>query len=126
MAGSSPKFFIPSPVTPTEEMAAQNSGESMQEAVTNETPVSSSKQDLSQLPSASVPLSLPLATMQRFHSIDTIVAQRAAAVSDGNSRRTASWSGSLNDAGIKLPRETLGTSSSFYAEPNSGGDLHEI
>ena len=32
VAGSSPKFFIPSPATPTEEMV-QNAGESMQEAV---------------------------------------------------------------------------------------------
>ncbi|XVF73457.1 hypothetical protein PTKIN_Ptkin12aG0202700 [Pterospermum kingtungense] len=129
VTGSSPKFFIPSPVTPTEDMA-QNAAESMQETVlTNEAPATSFKQDLSPSASASAPLSLPSATMQRFPSMDTIVPQRAAAVSDGNSRRTASWGGSLNDASnteIKPLRQTLGTSSSFYTDANSGEDLHEI
>ncbi|XWS32372.1 hypothetical protein CRYUN_Cryun23aG0154000 [Craigia yunnanensis] len=139
VAGSSPKFFIPSPSTPTEEMV-QNAGESMREAVlTGESPATSFKQDLSPLPSSSTSAaassSLPLSseTMQRFPSMDNIVPQRTAAVSDGNSRRTASWSGSLSDASnlstkkeIKPLQEALGIPSSFYADPNSGEDLHEI
>ncbi|XP_022757013.1 protein transport protein SEC16A homolog isoform X2 [Durio zibethinus] len=144
VAGSSPKFFIPSPVTPTEEIV-QNTKESMQEAdLTNESPAISFKQDLSTLSSSSsISASASLssssssssssATMQRFPSMDNIVRKREAAVSDGNSRRTASWSGSLNDASnlsttkeIKPLGEALGKPSSIYADPNSGEDLHEI
>ena len=67
--------------------------------------------------------------MQRFPSMDNIVPQRAAAVSNGNSRRTASWSGSLSDASslsTKPLGEAPGIPSSFYADTNSGEDLREI
>ncbi|XVE76919.1 hypothetical protein DITRI_Ditri13aG0019100 [Diplodiscus trichospermus] len=139
VAGSSPKFFIPSPVTSTEEKV-QNTGESMQDPVlTNESPEISFKQDLSPPPSssttsASSSVSLSSATLPRFPSMDNIVHKRAAAVSDGNSRRTASWSGSLSNApNLSAPKEikplgdAIGIPSSFYANPNPGEeDLQEI
>ncbi|GMJ01585.1 hypothetical protein like AT5G47490 [Hibiscus trionum] len=137
VAGSNPKFFIPSTVTPSEEMV-QNTGESTQEAImSNESPATSFKQHLPPLPSPP-PTSAPpppSTSMQRFPSMDTIlhksVAAAAAAASDGNSRRIASWSGSLSNApnlsttqnAIKPPQEAVGIP---YTDPNSGEDLHEI
>ncbi|KAK6260856.1 hypothetical protein SCA6_015330 [Theobroma cacao] len=142
VSGSSPKFFIPSPVTPNEEMV-KNTGENIQEAVlTNESSPSSFNQDSSSpVPSFSTPASASVSlssssssvTMQRFPSVDNIVHKRVAAVEDSNSRRTASWSGSLNDASnlsktreIKPLGEALVMPSSSYADTNSGEDLHEI
>ncbi|OMO68609.1 hypothetical protein COLO4_29545 [Corchorus olitorius] len=140
VAGSSPKFFIPSPVTPNEDVV-KNTGESMDEAaLTNENPATSFKPDFSPLPSSStstsassVPLSASSVAMQRFPSMDNIVHKRVAAAADNDSRRIASWSGSLSDAsnlstskGLKPPGEAFRTSPSFYADPNSREDLHEI
>lgn len=139
MPGSSPKFFIPSTVTPAEERV-QNTGESTQEAVmTNESPATSYQQVLSPLSSTSTlaspppppPPSSSSSSMQRFPSMDTIVHKSTAAASDGNSRRIASWSGSLSNASslsttrkeIKPLEETLGIP---YTNPDSGEDLHEI
>ncbi|KAL4311174.1 hypothetical protein GQ457_01G055870 [Hibiscus cannabinus] len=130
VAGSNPKFFVPATVTPTEEMV-KNTGESIQEAImSNESPATSYKQDLPPLPSTSAPPPPPT-SMQRFPSMDTIVHQNAAAVSDGNSRRIASWSGSLSNASnlsttwneMKPPQEALRIP---YTDPNSGEGLHEI
>ncbi|XP_039063475.1 protein transport protein SEC16B homolog [Hibiscus syriacus] len=124
VAGSSPKFFIPSTVTLGEEMV-QNTGESIQEAITsNESPATSFKQDLS-------PPAPPSTSMQRFPSMDNIVHKTIAAASDDNSQRIASRSGSLSNASnhsttwnaIKPPQETLGIP---YTPPNSGENLHEI
>ncbi|KAE8671091.1 zinc finger protein ZAT4-like [Hibiscus syriacus] len=88
VAGSNPKFFVPSSVTSGEEMV-QHSGESIQEANTgNESQATSFKQDLS------LPPPPPSTNMLRFPSMDNIVHKSIAAASDGNSRRIASWSGS--------------------------------
>ncbi|GMI73565.1 hypothetical protein like AT5G47490 [Hibiscus trionum] len=131
VSGSSPKFFIPAKVTPAEEMV-QNTGESIQEAImSNESPATSYKQDLPPSPSTSAPPTTTTTSMQRFPSMDTIVHKSVAAVSDGNSRRIASWSGSLSNAPnlstarnqMKPPQEALGIP---YTDPNSGEGLHDI
>ncbi|KAE8660436.1 putative C2H2-like zinc finger protein [Hibiscus syriacus] len=122
MAGSSPKFFVPSMVTPAEDMV-QNTGESIQEVVmSNESPATSYKQDLPPPTTTS---------MQRFPSMDAIVHKSVAAASDGNSRRIASWSGSLSNGSnlsttwneIKPPQEALRIP---HTDPSSGEDLQEI
>ncbi|KAE8662502.1 putative C2H2-like zinc finger protein [Hibiscus syriacus] len=123
VAGSSPKFFVPSAVTPAEEMV-QNTGGSFQEAVmSNESPAASYKQDLPPPPTTG---------MQRFPSMDAIMHKSvAAAASDGNSRRIASWSGSLSNASnlstawdeIKPPQEALGIP---HTDSNSREYLQEI
>ncbi|MBA0640147.1 hypothetical protein Goklo_023113 [Gossypium klotzschianum] len=138
VAGSSPKFFIPSTVTPAEEIV-QNTGESTQEAVmTNESPATSYQQVLSPLSSTSTlalppppPSSSSSSSMQRFPSMDTIVHKSTVAASDGNSRRIASWSGSLSNASsLSTTRKEIkpleGTLSIPYTDPGSGEDLHEI
>ncbi|KAK8497854.1 hypothetical protein V6N11_027588 [Hibiscus sabdariffa] len=131
VAGSSPKFFIPSTVTPGVEMV-QNTGENIQEAImSNESPATSFKQDLSQLPSPTSAPPPPSTSMQRFPSMDTILHKSVATASDGNSRRIASWSGSLSNGSnlsttqnaIKPPQEALAIP---YTDPNSGEDLHDI
>ncbi|TXG62612.1 hypothetical protein EZV62_009606 [Acer yangbiense] len=86
-------------------------------------------------------------TMQRFPSVDNIIHKKTGVMADdrnlfpSNSRRAASWSGSLSDAGgpviqgVQFPGETLAPTASFYADPlsnqlseggNSSDGLHQI
>ncbi|KAK3195096.1 hypothetical protein Dsin_026406 [Dipteronia sinensis] len=86
-------------------------------------------------------------TMQRFPSVDNIIHKKPGVMADDHnlfpsySRRAASWSGSLSDAGgpvmqgVKFPGETLAPTASFYADPlsnqlseggNSSDGLHQI
>ncbi|XP_031269712.1 protein transport protein SEC16B homolog [Pistacia vera] len=128
-AGPNPKFFVPGPVTIGEE-TVQTTGEIIQETtVTNENPKSptSFKGSFSPPPTLAY---TPATTMQRFPSVDNIVFKRTGVVSHGNnsstqSRRAASWSGSLSDASspmmneIKPLGEALGSPTPAYSDPPS-------
>ncbi|KAM1157093.1 hypothetical protein ACFX1X_028038 [Malus domestica] len=98
--GPKPNIFFPAPVTSYEE-TVQTPGESIQEPlVTNINPPKSFEGEFS-TPQTSTSSSM---TMQRFPSMDNIVQKRAGDMGNGNSfappesRRAASWSGSLNHA----------------------------
>ncbi|TQD84596.1 hypothetical protein C1H46_029853 [Malus baccata] len=98
--GPKPNIFVPAPVTSYEE-TVQTPGESIQEPlVTNNNPPKSFEGAFS-TPQTSTSSSM---TMQRFPSMDNIVQKRAGDMGNGNSfappesRRAASWSGSLNHA----------------------------
>lgn len=166
VAGTNPKFFVPSPVSPaehshevTEDIAQQATSASemsfpspppsmgMQRFPSNNTSIG----EMPSIPAgngsfASPP---PSVTMQRFPSMDNITRKERAVHASGlissTSRRTASWSGSLNDASNTLNRaevkplgEVLGTPPSPFM-PNDpsiapltssngsfGEDLHEV
>ncbi|XP_004308474.1 PREDICTED: uncharacterized protein LOC101306474 [Fragaria vesca subsp. vesca] len=97
--GSNPKFFIPSPVTSYQE-TVQTTGESTQDTfMTKNNPPKSV--DTFSTPPTSTPSSM---TMQRFPSMDNIVQKKAGELTNGSSfvppesRRVASWSGSLSEA----------------------------
>lgn len=97
--GSNPKFFIPSPVTSYQE-TVQTTTESTQDTfMTNNNPPKSV--DTFSTPPTSTPSSM---TMQRFPSMDNIVQKKAGELTNGSSfvppesRRVASWSGSLSEA----------------------------
>lgn len=144
--GSTPKFFIPSPVTVDKE-TVQTVEESMKETtVTNDNPSILFKEDSFSSPPSSTPTST---TLHRFPSMGSI-AQKGEEMAKGNghlpphSRRTASWSGSFSDAcdnsttnEIKPLGEALGMPPSLYMCTNPppmqfpgnvtsfGDDLHE-
>ncbi|XP_009375750.2 protein transport protein SEC16B homolog [Pyrus x bretschneideri] len=148
VGGPKPKIFVPAPVTSYEE-TVQTTGESTHEpTVTNNNPPKSFESAFS-TPQASTSSSM---TMQRFPSMDNIVQKRAGDMGNGNSyephesRRVASWSGSLNHASnpsmrneIKPLGQSLGISppSRIHSGapppmqfPSSGGsfgdDLQEV
>lgn len=142
---SSPKFFIPSPAASGTE-TLQTVEENMKEAaLTDNNHPKPFQQD-----SFSSPPPLTSSTMHRFPSMDNIV-QKGGEMAKGHShlpahsRRTASWSGSLNNASnnslkneIKPLGEALGIPPSLYmpSEPpsmqitrtgrGSRDDLHEV
>ncbi|RXH93464.1 hypothetical protein DVH24_014040 [Malus domestica] len=98
--GPKPNIFVPAPVTSYEE-TVQTPGESTHEpTVTNNNPPKSFESAFS----TSQTSTLSSMTMQRFPSMDNIVQKRAGDMGNGNSyephesRRVASWSGSLNHA----------------------------
>ncbi|EXC32401.1 Protein transport protein Sec16B [Morus notabilis] len=146
VGGSNPKFFIPAPITSSEE-TVQTGGESFQDATMNNSDSSTlTKEDSS---SSTTQTSVSMMAMQRFPSMDTIVSKPGEMGKDNsslppNSRRTVSWSGSFTDARsppmmkeIKPLGEALDKSPSLYApnDPpallprNSGSfgvDLHEV
>ncbi|KAJ4727188.1 Protein transport protein sec16 [Melia azedarach] len=147
--GSNPKFFIPSPVAPAEEMA-QATGAIIQEShVKNGSAPTSFKSSFSPTPT-SAPTSESASSaviMQRFPSMDNIINKRSGVMADGDnsfvthSRRAASWSGSLGDATGPVKMETrpygeaqgLATTSvsadppnQFSDSSNFGGALHEV
>ncbi|XP_058224178.1 protein transport protein SEC16B homolog isoform X2 [Rhododendron vialii] len=140
-SGANPKFFVPSPVSSSEQTL--DTTDNVQETTaTNES---------SSIPTAnnsfhSPPTSM---TMQRFPSMDNILNNRT--VTNGSvslsshSRRTASWSGGLNNGYIPPQKtevkplgEVLGMQPSSYVPsepslahlPRNGGsfgdDLHEV
>ncbi|KAE9459402.1 hypothetical protein C3L33_08687, partial [Rhododendron williamsianum] len=140
-SGANPKFFVPSPVSSNEQTL--DTTDNVQETTaTNES---------SSIPAAnnsfhSPPTSM---TMQRFPSMDNILNNRT--VTNGSvslsslSRRTASWSGGLNNGYIPPQKtevkplgEVLGMQPSSYVPsepslahlPRNGGsfgdDLHEV
>ncbi|TQD82441.1 hypothetical protein C1H46_032002 [Malus baccata] len=98
--GPKPNIFVPAPVTSYEE-TVQTPGESTHEpTVTTNNPPKSFESAFS----TSQTSTLSSMTMQRFPSMDNIVQKRAGDMGNGNSyephesRRVASWSGSLNHA----------------------------
>ncbi|KAM1140439.1 hypothetical protein ACFX19_041212 [Malus domestica] len=146
--GPKPNIFVPAPVTSYEE-TVQTPGESTHEpTVTNNNPPKSFESAFS----TSQTSTLSSMTMQRFPSMDNIVQKRAGDMGNGNSyephesRRVASWSGSLNHASnpsmrneIKPLGQSLGISppSRIHSGaqppmqfPSSGGsfgdDLQEV
>ncbi|CAN6566446.1 unnamed protein product [Malus baccata var. baccata] len=146
--GPKPNIFVPAPVTSYEE-TVQTPGESTHEpTVTNNNPQKSFESAFS----TSQTSTLSSMTMQRFPSMDNIVQKRAGDMGNGNSyephesRRVASWSGSLNHASnpsmrneIKPLGQSLGISppSRIHSGaqppmqfPSSGGsfgdDLQEV
>ncbi|KAK3434605.1 hypothetical protein EUGRSUZ_D02081 [Eucalyptus grandis] len=138
------KFFIPTPVVSSGDQTMEAIAESAhEETSTTEEPSTSSAYDLFQ---TSAP---PSTAMQRFPSMGNIPSKGAASNENGSfqshSRRTASWSGSFNDAlnppknvEIKPLGEALGMPPSAYMPSNptsmpmpmNGGgfadDLHEV
>ncbi|KAM1027805.1 hypothetical protein ACFXTH_040547 [Malus domestica] len=146
--GPKPNIFVPAPVTSYEE-TVHTPGESTHEpTVTNNNPPKSFESAFS----TSQTSTLSSMTMQRFPSMDNIVQKRAGDMGNGNSyephesRRVASWSGSLNHASnpsmrneIKPLGQSLGISppSRIHSGaqppmqfPSSGGsfgdDLQEV
>ncbi|XP_030524869.1 protein transport protein SEC16B homolog isoform X2 [Rhodamnia argentea] len=138
------KFFIPTQVVSSGDQAMEAIAESAQEETsTTEEPSTSSAYDLFK---TSAP---PSTSMQRFPSMGNIPSKEATSNQNGSfqshSRRTASWSGSFNDAlhppknaEIKPLGEALGMPPSAYMPSNptsmpmpvNGGgfadDLHEV
>lgn len=146
VGGTNPKFFIPAPVTSSEEKI-QTAGESLQEAaLTNSDSSSSFKKET--FSSTQTPTSMM--TMQRFPSMDNIVSKPGEMAKSHNSplpphsRRTASWSAGIADGrspftvkDIRPLGEALGVSPSLYMPNNLqaqlprndrsfGDDLHEV
>ncbi|GFZ01162.1 RGPR-like protein [Actinidia rufa] len=142
-SGSNPKFFVPSPVSSSEQTF--DSPDTVQETTAiTENPLIPNTNNLAPSPTPS-----PSMTMQRFPSMDTISDKNK--MMNGNSslssysRRTASWSGSFSDAysphqrtELKPLGEVLGMSPSSFMPiepslsqlPVNGGsfgdDLHEV
>ncbi|XP_030469311.1 protein transport protein SEC16B homolog isoform X1 [Syzygium oleosum] len=138
------KFFIPTQVVSSGDHTMEAIAESAQEETsTTEEPSTSSAYDLFK---TSVP---PSTAMQRFPSMGNIPSKVTTSNENGSfeshSRRTASWSGSFNDAlhppknvGVKPLGEALGMPPSAYVPSNptsmpmpmNGGgfadDLHEV
>ncbi|KAG5539867.1 hypothetical protein RHGRI_020177 [Rhododendron griersonianum] len=140
-SGANPKFFVPSPVSSSEQTL--DTTDNVQETTaTNES---------SSIPAANNAFHSPptSTTMQRFPSMDNILNNRT--VTNGSvsllshSRRTASWSGGLNNGYIPPQKtevkplgEVLGMQPSSYVPsdpslahlPRNGGsfgdDLHEV
>ncbi|KAK4786778.1 hypothetical protein SAY86_010611 [Trapa natans] len=113
-----PKFFIPAAVAPSSEQQQMDpiAESSHEEGSTNEAPSTSAAYDL--IPSSLAPSQMT--SMERFPSMGNIP-RRASMVEANssfqtNSRRTASWSGILNNsystppnnAGVKTLAEQLG------------------
>ncbi|PQM37295.1 protein transport protein SEC16B homolog [Prunus yedoensis var. nudiflora] len=146
--GPNPKMFIPTAVT-SYEKTVQTPGESVQEPLVTINNPPKSFQDVFPTPQTST--SSSMTTMQRFPSMDNIVQKRAGEMANGSSfvppesRRVASWSGSLNHASnpsmrneIKPLGEALGRSplSHMHNGPPSlqssksggsfGDDLQEV
>lgn len=132
-SGANPKFFVPSPVSSSVEQQIDASVDNTQDTSTQESPSGSppSNSFYSPAPQSSM-------SMQRFASLSHISNQGMNANGSFNvhSRRTASWSGSLNDslnaqqrAEVKPLGEVLGMSP-LARTPMSGGslgdDLHEV
>lgn len=138
------KFFIPTQVVSSGDHTMEAIAESAQEETsTTEEPSTSSAYDLFK---TSAP---PSTAMQRFPSMGNIQSKVTTSNENGSfeshSRRTASWSGSFNDAlhppknaGVKPLGEALGMPPSAYMPSNptsmpmpmNGGgfadDLHEV
>ncbi|KAK9120625.1 hypothetical protein Syun_018242 [Stephania yunnanensis] len=153
--GAAAKFFVPAPVTFSEE-TPDATGERVQEAaVTDEVPSTSMQTDSSfssplqsQPPPTSLSLAPPpssMSSMQRFPSMGNIPSSSSNGMNGSFSRRTASWSGAsigssspLNPNEGKSLGEALGMPpSSFMPNHNhtmpsplsnggSFGDLHEV
>ncbi|PRQ57499.1 putative COPII coat assembly protein, Sec16 [Rosa chinensis] len=142
--GSNPKFFIPSPVTSYQETVQTTEGSTQESFVTSNNPPKSV--DTFSAPPTSTPSSM---TMQRFPSMDNIVQKRAGELTNGSSfvppesRRVASWSGSLSEASNPSVRSEIkptalgmsplsympSFSPSMQSERSSGSlgdDLHEV
>ncbi|KAL7144028.1 hypothetical protein ABFS83_08G231200 [Erythranthe nasuta] len=123
--GASPKFFVPSAVSPIEQQPVEASviNDTQNNSTTYENPAVSNLRDSfnSTSPSSSM-------TMQRNASLNQISEQRNS--SNGSfpvhSRRTASWSGILNDS-LSAPQSAevkpLGEVLGMHC---SGDDLHEV
>ncbi|XP_059657556.1 protein transport protein SEC16B homolog isoform X2 [Cornus florida] len=143
-AGSAnPKFFVPTPVSSSEQAFETISDSSVQQvAAVNENPSTSVMNDSFQSPSPSSSM-----TMQRFPSMDNI--SKKGVMTNGNgpfpshSRRTASWSGSMNDAFsppqrtelkplgevLRMPPSSLMPGGTSHLPMNGGSfgdDLHEV
>ncbi|KAI3453486.1 hypothetical protein Pfo_010149 [Paulownia fortunei] len=138
-SGANPKFFVPSPVSAVEQ-PVDASVNNTQDTLTYENPLTSPLSDSFQSPAP--PSSM---TMQRFASLNNISNQGTSGSFPVHSRRTASWSGSLNDsfstphrAEVKPLGEVLGVHPSSFMPsypslvrpPITGGsfgdDLHEV
>ncbi|XP_057977476.1 protein transport protein SEC16B homolog [Malania oleifera] len=140
--GVNPKFFIPAP-TSSGEQTLDTVAENLQEsAAADENPSTSGMNDSFQSPTSSM-------SMQRFSSMNNIPNQGVLANGNGSisshSRRTASWSGSFNDA-FSPPKtaetkplgEALGMPPSTFMPSDQplmqlqmnggslGDDLHEV
>lgn len=140
--GVNPKFFVPTPVSTAEQPVVDTHVEDKQNASTTyENPSSSPPND-----SFHSPITPSSAAMQRFGSMSNIHNKGSSDVSfASHSRRTASWSGSLNDSmsppnrtQLKPLGEVMGRQPSPFmpsfpaadsSSVNGGGfgeDLHEV
>ncbi|KAH6829891.1 hypothetical protein C2S53_010696 [Perilla frutescens var. hirtella] len=133
--GVNPRFFVPTPVSTAEQPVADPPLEDKQNASSTNENHSPSP------PNESFHSPVPPSSMQRFGSMSNIPNRGMSDVSSfaAHSRRTASWSGSLNDS-MSPPNKTqlkpyasplMPRDPSSLADPsvNGGGfgeDLHEV
>ncbi|KAK6138697.1 hypothetical protein DH2020_027559 [Rehmannia glutinosa] len=118
-SGANPKFFVPTPVSAVEQGVEEASENNTQQDTSSENPSTSPLSDSFHSPAP------PSMTMQKFASLNNISNQ---GTSDNGSfpvqsRRTASWSGSLNNSFMPT-HPSLARSSTNGG--SFGDDLHEV
>ncbi|KAL6976173.1 hypothetical protein U1Q18_024963 [Sarracenia purpurea var. burkii] len=141
--GSNPRFFVPSPVSASEQTFDTMIGSVHENTATMVSSIHTANNSIHS------PAPLPSMSMQRAPSMDTISNKAKMTNSNGSfssySRRTASWSGSFSDARSpqqttelkpvgeiagKLPSSFMPSEPSLVQLPLNGGgfgdDLHEV
>ncbi|XAR54948.1 hypothetical protein NMG60_11030295 [Bertholletia excelsa] len=116
-SSANPKFFVPTPIP---------SSEQIPNALTDPTQETATVPENSSIPSSDKSLNslapVPLASMQRFPSMDSI-SNKGTMVAKGSlsshSRRTASWSGSLNDPNRPPQTGEVKTLAEVFSIPSS-------